>query len=415
MPDVVFPEGFLWGASTSAHQVEGGNSNNDWWAWEQAGRAKEPSGTAADSWNRYGDDLDIAESMGLTAVRLSVEWSRIEPEPGRFSEEAVAHYAEVLADAKARGLQTMLVLWHFTSPAWLAERGGWTWCEAPVRFADYAAFVASRVGHLVDHWVTVNEANTYVWRGYIRGDWPPGRTSAWPAGYTCYRRLAQAHRLARQRIRAAIGEGTPVGLAHVMAWPHPAEHGGGFSTPMIALWNLLANDLFLDMVASDLDWLGVQYYHDSPAKTFSIANEDGGSPRTDLGWRIVPKGLYEVVMRASRRYRVPIIVTENGLADALDVQRGRFIVDHLAWLAKAIEDGADVRGYLHWSLIDNFEWGEGFGPRFGLCEVDYRTLERHLRPSGALFGRIVACNGVPDGLGRELVYSDGTGPLGPNG
>lgn len=415
MSEVRFPEGFLWGAATSAHQIEGGNSNNDWWAWEQAGRVPEASGQAADSWNRWREDIDLAVEMGLQVLRISAEWSRVEPNPGRYDEAAIAHYAEVLLEAKRRGLQTMLVLWHFTNPAWMTSVNDWIWQEAPTRFAGYAAVMAERLGGLVDHWATLNEANTYVWRGYIVGSWPPGRHDAWIGAYLCYRGLAKGHRLARAAIREKLGDKTPVGLTHVLAWPHPAQKGGRFSAPMIAWWNLLANDMFLDMVMPHADWLGVQYYHDSPARTASIDNDDTDCPRTDMGWRITPQGLYEVVMRAWDRYRKPMTVTENGLADAEDANRGRFIIDHLAWLKRAIDEGADVRGYLHWSLIDNFEWAEGFGPRFGLAAVDYETQERRLRPSGLLYSEIVRHNGVPEGFGANLRYADGTGSLGPKG
>lgn len=414
MPDLEFPPGFLWGAATSAHQVEGGNTNNDWWQWEQAGKVP-PAGSAADSWNRWREDLDLAVRMDLQVFRISVEWSRIEPRPGQYDESVLSHYADVLKEVRARGLQTMVVLWHFTNPSWLVPVNDWLWRETPDRFADFASVVANRLGSLVDHWVTLNEANTYVWRGFIVGNWPPGRHDAWIGAYLCYRGLAEGHRRARRAIKAVCGDSTPVGLTHVLAWPHPAKRGGRFSGPMIAWWNLCANDMFLDMVMPETEWLGVQYYHDSPARTVSIDNDDDTCPRTDMGWRITPHGLYEVVIRAWRRYGKPMMVTENGLADAADRQRGRFIIDHLAWLKRSMDEGADVRGYLHWSLIDNYEWAEGYGPRFGLAEVDYGSGERRLRPSGRLYGEIVRHNGVPEGMGDELTYADGTRSLAPKG
>ena len=162
------------------------------------------------------------------------------------------------------------------------------------------------------------------------------------------------------------------------------------SGPAQAYWRWIVADHFLGKVRSSLDWLGVQYYYDSPVRTFRLADEDGTPPRTDMGWRITPEGLYHVVREAYARYGVPIIVSENGLADASDSQRARFLLDHLAWLHRAIDEGADVRGYLHWSMLDNFEWAAGFGPRFGLAEVDYATFERTLRPSAATYGAIAS-------------------------
>lgn len=416
MDDRRFPQGFVWGAATSSHQTEGGNLNNDWSAWEQAGRVP-AAGVAADSWNRWREDLDVACAAGLKCVRISAEWSRVEPRPGVFDEDAIAHYAEILSQARARGLQTMLVLWHFTNPLWMTTGGGWLWEEAEPRFAAYARKMAERLGGVVDHWVTLNEPNMHAWSGYVTGDWPPGRTGAWLEALRVLRSFARAHRAAREAIKDVVGERTSVALTYVLAWPHPVARGGPLSRLGAALWRFLANDLFLDGVMRDVDWLGVQYYHDWPVRGFSVDDADGSPPRTDMGWRIEPRGLYEVVMRAWRRYGTPMMVTENGLADAGDVQRARFLVDHLAWLARAVEEGADVRGYLHWALIDNYEWTHGFGPRFGLAEIDYETGERRLRPSARLYREIVERNGLvgADGelLGRGLTYADGSGSLAP--
>lgn len=412
MPDRVFPEGFLWGAATSAYQTEGGNDRTDWWRWEQAGGGTEPSGVACDSWNRWQEDIDAAVELGLHVFRISVEWSRVEPESGRFDDDAIEHYAEVLRTARARGLKTMLVLWHFTNPVWLGERP-WTSPEHVPRFEEYVRRIAPRLAPHVDFWATINEANTFAWHAYITGDWPTGSRDAWPSAYRVYRNLGQAHVRARNAIKEIAGEDASVGITHVLAWPHPAEKGGRLSALTRWWWSLIGNDFFLDQLRGRMDWLGVQYYYDSPCRTFGVALDDGKTPRTDMGWRIVPEGLYHVVMTAWKRYRVPIIVTENGLADAADVQRGRFILDHLAWLHEAIGDGADVRGYLHWSLLDNYEWAHGFAPRFGLVEVDYETRERTPRKSGRMLGRIARENRVPEGLGAELRYADGTGALGP--
>lgn len=412
MADIAFPEGFEWGASMSGYQTEGQGENTDWWLLENKGGAP-ASGRAADSWNRWRDDLDIACELGLTTFRISTEWARVEPENGTFDLEAVEHYAEVLREAKRRGLKTMVVLWHFTNPAWLAPGSDWVWYKTPSLFERYARLMAQHLGGLVDHWATINEADTYVWRGYIVGEWPPERKDAWQAAYLAYRGFAAGHKRARRAIKDVLGNETPVGLTHLLAWPHAAQTRGRFSAGTVMMWNLLANDLFLNMVAKHTDWLGVQYYHDSPAHLTRIDNSDGSWPHSDMGWRIVPEGLYEVVMRTWRRYRIPMMVTENGLADAADAQRARFIIDHLAWLHRAISEGADVRGYLHWSLIDNFEWSHGFGPRFGLAEVDYETFSRTIRPSARIYAQIIAANGIPGGLGDELTYADGSPALSP--
>jgi beta-glucosidase/6-phospho-beta-glucosidase/beta-galactosidase len=228
-----------------------------------------------------------------------------------------------------------------------------------------------------------------------------------------YEFMARGHNLAYSAIKEVVGVQARVGLTHVLPWIHPAERGAMFSAPLQAYWRWLVAEHFLAKVRDSLDWLGVQYYYDSPVRTFRLADEDGSPPRTDMGWRISPEGLYHVVRDASARYRVPIIISENGLADVGDSQRARFLLDHLSWLHKAIEDGADVRGYLHWSMLDNFEWAAGFGPRFGLAEVDYDAFERTLRPSARVFGAIASANRIAEGTGAELTYNDGTPSLAP--
>ncbi len=411
MPDLVFPDGFLWGVATSSYQIEGGNTSADWCAWEHSGGAAEKAGAAADSWNRFREDVDLTADLGLNTYRISLEWSRIEPERGVFDGEAIDHYAEWLAYAKQRGLIVMVVLWHFTNPAWLPA-SEWEGADAAAAFEAYVRRVVPSIAVHVDWWATVNEANTYANQGWLTGEWPPGRHQDYPGGFRVYAGLSDAHVRARQAIKGLVGPHAPVGLTHVIPWAHPASDAF-FPGPCIAWWNWLGYTNFLDRVAGHLDWLGVQYYYDGPCKTLSHALDDGDPPRSDMGWRIAPEGLYRVVKHAANRYRVPIIVTENGLADAEDRQRSRFILDHLAWLHRAIAEGVDVRGYLHWSLIDNFEWAEGFGPRFGLVEVDYSTHERTPRPSAHLYSRIAQENRMTQDMGRGMSYSDGTPTLGP--
>ena len=415
MDDVAFPTGFLWGASTSAYQIEGGNEHADWWEWEQAGHVAEKSGRATDSWNRWPLDLDLAASLGLGVYRISVEWSRVEPEPGRFDVSAIGRYVEMVRSIRERGMQCMVVLWHFTNPVWLAQ-GGEQWSDdrSPEAFERYVRRVVPELAPHVDWWATMNETNTYVDHGWMRGDWPPGRTGDWAGGVRAYEYLARGHRRASAAIHELAGPNARVGLTHVMPWAHPAANASvALTAPHRTFFHWEAAHFFLDKVRHDLDWLGVQYYYDTPMNLRTQVDSDGGVPRTDLGWRIYPEGLYHVVREAWRRYRVPILVTENGLADLGDTQRVRFILDHVAWLARAIDEGADVRGYLHWSLIDNFEWAFGFAPRFGLAEVDYATFARTPRPSAGLYSRIACENRLAAGMGGGATYANGVSSLGP--
>lgn len=407
-----FPDGFIWGAAVSAYQTEGGSGSSDWCAWQRAGKVP-PCGAGVGSWERWEEDVALASELGLGMLRISLEWSRLEPEPGRFDEAAFEHYAEILRAIRARGMQTMLVLWHFTHPLWFAEHGGWERPDALARFRILAERAAERYADLVDLWATLNEADTFVAQAFVRGVWPPGLKRSWRRGWRVYRRLAQAHNEAYRALKNVLGQKTRVGLTHAFTWARPVRKGGLITGIPVAAWNFLANDVFLGDVAGHLDWLGVQYYIATPLSLRGLAIGEGFGPKSDIGWRIEPRGLYEVVMRTWHRMHVPLIVTENGIADASDRQRARFIIDHLAWLWRAIERGADVRGYLHWSLIDNYEWALGFEPRFGLAAVDPVTHERALRPSARVFARIVADNALPEGLGPEHTYADGHGSLAP--
>lgn len=414
MTGLTFPDGFLWGASSSAHQTEGNAPPNDWRRWERQGKAPR-LGDASGSWERWADDLDVARELGLGVYRISLEWARLQPESDRFDDEAFDHYAQLLTETRRRGIKTMVTLWHFTHPVWFAERGGWDREDAPVLFGEYARRAAERLGPLVDYWATINEADTYVAQGYVRGVWPPGRRHAWLRGWRAYMRLAEAHKAAHAAIKTTCGWEALVGLTHAFTWAKPEGPGGALLSPAVRLWNYLANDAFINATWLYMDWLGVQYYLAAPIRLGRIALGEGDAPLTDMGWRIDPRGLYEVVMRAWRRYRLPVIVTENGLADAADAQRARFILDHLAWLHRAIERGADVRGYLHWSLVDNYEWSFGTEMRFGLAEVDFETLERRIRPSARVYAGVAAANALPEGLRPDLRYADGRGSLAPHG
>ncbi len=240
--------------------------------------------------------------------------------------------------------------------------GTWRDNATPAAFERYVRHVCGPLAPYVDWWATLNEANTYSSHGWLQGDWPPGHRHDWPGGVRVYEYMARGHRRAYSAIKEIVGPGARVGLTHVLPWIHPAEKGGRLLRASAGVLALARRRPLPVKVRGSLDWLGVQYYYDSPVRTFRLADEDGCPPRTDMGWRITPEGLYHVVREAYARYRVPIIVTENGLADAADSQRARFILDHLAWLHQAMEEGADVRGYLHWSMLDNFEWAAGFGP-----------------------------------------------------
>ena len=416
-----FPPGFLWGSSTSAHQVEGNNVHSDWWAWEQAGRVKEPSGLACDHYRRYADDFDLAASLGHTAHRFSVEWARIEPAEGRWDDDALAHYVDVVRALRARRLEPIVTLHHFTSPQWLAQQGGWTNPIVVERFARYTQRVADALGDLVTYWAPINEPMVYVRMHYVQGLGPPGARDLKQA-LTVIQHLIRAHAASFQAIHAAArpGQTTPkVGIAHHIPafrpcrrwWPLDrwaamltdrifnaglleALLDGRWHVPGVGTWRF-------PEIRHTLDFLGVNFYgrqfiHFAAGQPWPGAPCDPGhhrevTERTSLGWDVSPEAFGEV-LRDYDRLGLPILVTENGTYMTDDARRWAFILSHVQAMARAMNAGARILGYCYWSLLDNFEWAEGFGPRFGIIEVDYATQARRVRDSGRRYAHICRTN-----------------------
>ncbi len=362
---------FYWGAATSAHQVEGGNTN-DWSEWEKK-KGIEHSGKACDHYHRFREDFDIARSLGHNAHRFSIEWSRVEPEEGKFNEKEIEHYREIVRALRERGLEPFVTLWHWTIPLWFRDRGGWLAKDAPELFARYVEKVVSMLGgptakfDAVRFWITLNETNVYTGQGYWNGSWPPGKGSL-VRYIVANHHLSQAHHAAYKVIKS-INPRSEVGVAHSMIY---------FMKFPARLKKFFWNHFFLNSIQKNQDFVGVNYYH----------SDRDTSTRSDMGWPIDPEGFYEVLKDAAR-YQQPIYVLENGIADAKDEKREKFIQDHIAAIQKAMHEGADVRGYFYWSLLDNFEWDKGFGPRFGLVEMDYKTMERRIRSSALEYKKII--------------------------
>lgn len=380
---------FLWGAATSAHQVEGNNLHNDWWQWEQqAGRVR--SGLACDHYRLFDQDFALARALGHTAHRLSLEWSRLELAPGRWNERAVEHYREVLLSLRRHQLQSFVTLHHFTNPQWFAAQGGWANRRAPAQFRRYAQFVVDRLGDLVDVWLTINEPMIYVMQGYWSGVWPPGKQDRYE-GWRVIRHLARAHELAYLEIHHRY-PAAQVGVAHHLTAYAPASQNKIADRVVTRLADWWFNHRFIRLTRGSHDFLGVNYYQ-SFRKSWQwwpprLLTDLPPGPRTDMGWAIDPGGLTRVLEQL-KVYRLPIYITENGLADADDDQRSDFIRDHLRAVEAAQVRGVDVRGYLHWSLLDNFEWADGFTPRFGLVAVDYATQARTPRRSAYVYKAII--------------------------
>ncbi|MBE3555569.1 MAG: glycoside hydrolase family 1 protein [Firmicutes bacterium] len=394
--EMFFPNGFLWGAGTSAHQVEGNNINNDWWAWEQEGRVSQRSGLACDHYHRYADDLRLAASLGLNAYRFSVEWSRIEPRPGVYAQAELDHYRNVVATCRSNGLEPLVTLHHFTLPQWLARQGGWLADGVADRFAAYVAQVVAALE--VTYWATINEPEVLLVRGYLEGSWPPGDRSLIHA-FAAFRAMVEAHQKAVQAIRQIRPQAR---LGVIQNWIHfeplRSRHLG--DRLICAVHRAAFDHAFLNQTAASCDWIGINYYSRNwsrcsvvhPRQCFMPLPARDGERTTMMGWSVYPPGIRAALHEVAMRYGKPLYVTENGIATTDDRWRIAYIEAHLAQLAQAIHEGVDIRGYFHWSLLDNFEWAEGFRPRFGLVAVDYATQRRTPRPSAYYLGRMATAN-----------------------
>jgi beta-glucosidase len=430
-----FPAGFLWGAATSAHQVEGDNRNNDWWRFEQIpGRIAhgDRSGVACRHYERFDSDFALAEADGHTAHRLSLEWSRIEPARGRIDAIAVAHYHEVLASLMRRRLVPIVTLLHFTIPAWVEDLGGWENRETIDHFARFVAFCAREYGGEIDWWCTVNEPEVMGFHGWSEGTWPPAKhddSLALAVIANLLEAHARAYRILHEEDRLdADGDGRAVLASFAKNRPElvPENPWSPFDQLRAHFEHRVFNEAVEQAVATgdialsipgatsvrrsvpelkrSLDYYGLNYYTRYQVRMFArdVHVAKRGASVTDLAWEIYPQGFEDALVRVGR-LGVPILVTENGFADARDAVRPRALVTHLIHLARAIERGVTVAGYLHWSLIDNFEWADGYAPRFGLYAVDFADpeLPRRRTRSAELYSRIVRANAIDNELAAE--------------
>jgi beta-glucosidase len=398
-----FPDGFLWGAATAGHQVEGGNRWNDWWAYEQNGRLPHKSGDACRHYELYEQDFDLAQLLGHNAHRFSIEWSRIEPERGVWDVSALEHYAAVIAALRQRGLEPVVTLHHFTNPAWFSQLGGWTRRDSPALFARYVAFVAERLAADVRYWITINEPTVYVRHAYNTGDWPPCRPRAWLAGARAFLNLCRAH-VAAYGILHGRRPDVMAGIAHSapQVVPCRARH----PADRLAAWlrDLALNRAVFGLLGSRprdvLDFIGLNFYARQVVRWRATSagaclfgsecrDDHHGEPRSfsALGWEIHAASLPPLLRRFTR-YGVPLMITENGVATADEDLRTRYLTEHLQSLTLALRDGVPVLGYLYWTLMDNFEWTEGYGARFGLASVDFKTQRRTPRPAAWAFKAI---------------------------
>jgi len=395
--DLKFPADFLWGVSTSAYQIEGGIVN-DWSVWEKSlKRVKKlqkkglnptdfQAGSACDSYRRYEEDFDCALSVGANSFRLGIEWARLEPQQDTHVVSEINHYIEVLKVAKKRGLKTIVTLWHWTLPVWVAEMGGWSNAETVEKFQKYTDMIVREMGGYIDYWVTLNEPMMHVLAGYIAGYFPPNKHNIFKS-QRVFKNLVAGHIAAYKKIHYHFPT-AQVSLAQIVNHIEPANKFNLLEWAISGIYHYWWNHRFLAQTKKYLDFIGVDYYFHDRIVWRPPFKKNFNKKTSDLGWEIYPEGIYHV-LKYLAKFEKPVIILENGIADADDKYRADFIREHLKYVRQAMDEGVDVRGYFHWSLLDNFEWALGWTPKFGLFSVDRETGERKMRASAEVYKKII--------------------------
>ncbi len=376
-----FPESFFWGSATASYQVEGGIENNDW--AEAARLGKVPvCGKATDHYHRFEEDFDLAKELSHNAHRFSIEWSRIEPQEGVFNEEEIEHYKQVVRSLKKRGIEPFVTLWHFTLPNWFVEKGGFFNPDAPQIFGRYCEKVVASLKEDVSFWMTMNEPLVWASGGYRTGKWPPFKKS-FILFHQVQSWLIKAHISAYKAIKKSSPK-VSIGIAKHNIY-FSSDSWWGVFPRLIANWYW--NERFLNKIRVFQDFIGLnQYFH----KNFGTKKK---FPQSDMGWDIYGQGLYGTLV-ALRKYKIPVYITESGLADRKDIYRASFLREYIQAALRALQAGVMLRGYFYWSLLDNYEWSFGFTEQFGLIEVNYDTQERTVRKSAFVYKDIIDRNSL---------------------
>lgn len=412
-----FPADFLWGASTASHQVEGG-THNQWSVWEKQraqalaataekrlgwlpswsrvkSQAQDPqnylSGAGVEHYARYKEDFRLLKSLNMNAFRFGIEWSRLQPQEGQWDDAAIAHYKEYIAELKRQNIEPILTLWHWTMPTWFTDKGGFAKRRNLRYFDAYVAKVAELYGHDVRYVLTLNEPTVYAGFSYGAGEWPPQIKNPLLMVQVMYN-LARAHNRAYNILKAANPK-LQVSIAAQLADVR-ALSSGLLNKASVAAHEYAADWWFVNRVRRHLDFMGLNYYF-TEYRDSLLRIKNPKAPTSDLGWYMEPSGIQRLLERTWAKYKLPIIIVENGLADAQDAQRKWWIEETIAAMYKARQNGVVLRGYLHWSLLDNFEWAYGWWPQFGLIYVDRTTMHRQIRPSAQWFAGQIARYSTP--------------------
>jgi beta-glucosidase len=398
--NLIFPSGFFWGCATSAHQIEGGLIN-DWSEWEksqerlaylnknQLNPSDFISGTAANSYIENNADIACLKELNANAYRFSVDWSRIEPEEGKFNAEALEYYLQFIKKLRAHGIEPFVTLWHWPIPIWLKNKGGFASYDIAEYFKKFVAYTAKYLNEEVNFWITLNEPMVYSTMSYFNGEWPPQKKNPLTM-WRVINNLIRAHNKAYDVLKS-IDKNNKVGIAKNNAYFEAADNTF-INKTLKALADWWINNRFLNKIKDHQDFIGLNYYFHNYVN-YGFGKAYSYEKSSDIKWGLHPEGIY-YVLKDLKKYHKPVYITENGLADNGDEQRAWYITEILKNVHRAISDGVDVKAYLHWSLIDNFEWSQGFIPRFGLYEVNYQTFERIARPSAQFYADICKNNRI---------------------
>ncbi len=399
----------MWGASASAYQVEGG-LRNQWSEWEKANAERlsvdspkklawlprqkriaaalsDPenyiAGKGVEHYERYEADFDLLEKLNMNAYRFGIEWSRLEPNEGEWDESAIKHYKDYIKSLKRRGIEPIPTLWHWTMPLWFAQMGGFEKKANVKYFERFAGKVAAEFAGEFKYVLTLNEPNVYASFSYMTGDWPPQRKRPLQ-GLRVYRNLMHAHKAAYKKLKTEDPD-LLISVADQLGEVRPKNSRNPLNRLVVRAAMYVWNWWFLDRIKNQCDFMGVNFYF-TEYRDWLGRVRNPSRPVSDLGWYMEPKGLADLLAKTWRRYRKPIMITENGLADSADEQRKWWLSETLAAMRQAMDNGAPLIGYLHWGLLDNFEWAYGWWPKFGLVAVDREHgMKRTLRTSARWF------------------------------
>jgi beta-glucosidase len=415
MDNIKLPSSLLLGVATAATQIEGGDYDNNWYAWGKLGKINhgESSLVACDHWNRYVEDTKLMKTLGIEIYRMSIEWSRIEPTCGHWSDDGIKHYIDEIDLLLKNNIAPLVTLHHFSMPIWAQELGGFTSKKVVNYFLRFCEKVVLFLDNRVSEYAIINEPNVFVNDTYMDGKYPGGKHGSVISYFRAAKNLIKTHCLAYDLIHDVRKKHKFSGKTKVGIVPHLAYFELNTNKRFYKLTKKFIHHSFHTLFIKGMiegklsfpffprrigkkkiyaDFIGVNYYTRSlisPGKDIGMLfgkvhykENLEEHERTDLGWEIFPEGLYHVTKNIYEKYQLPIYITENGIANADDSKRSDFIDKHLCQVKRLIDEGVDIKRYYYWSLMDNMEWDDGYGPRFGLIHVNYETLERTIHPSG---------------------------------